>query len=244
MNIIVVGTHEYEWALQVFAHQFIRFWNNVPVTYWGDRAPQVKLPKNFTFKQVPAYAEGIWPWEHWFGNGLSSILLAIPDDLVVIFLPDHWLNAVVNKTVVRTLGEFMRENDNVLRGNLTQGTGIESYGRVVEKRWDIDILTISPADVHCGFIGGMTFAPAIWNRKLLLEILEPHWDLWQCESLGTQKMAREKPEWMSVGSRPGALSRAHGLFHGQPKTAFIGDLDDKAKEYIVSVLPAGWKWKI
>jgi len=242
MDIIVIGTHEYQWALWPFAALFQKYWGDETVTYVGDRL-EGPLPDNLEFVQVPAYKEGVWNWEHWFGAGLMSILEEVgTDPVVALFLPDHWLCEKVNKRKVKGLEAYTLRFP-TLRANLTAGTCLDQHGEVVRQWYGMDIVSVSPSDPHCSFGGGVTFAPALWDRERFHRLLERHWSLWGTEQLGTEKFAREGlyPEVRSVGTRPGILKRAHGLYHGQPRTVFLGDLEGEDRETVARHVPGGWK---
>lgn len=220
MQAIVFATSAYEWALRPFAYLFNRYWGEgQEVIYVGEKTrPGVELPGNFSYMQVPCYKEGIWPWRHWFGNGVKETLRVLDDDIVAIFLPDHWITGSVRLDVVEALESYMTREGNIVRGNLTDDTSLEGHGRVVETLGDIDIIVCGDIH-HCGKEAGVALSPALWSRKLFMEILEPHWGLWGTEKLGTEKMVREHPYWKSVGSRPAALSRTNGLRDGKVREA-------------------------
>jgi len=241
MKIIVVGTHEYFWALRIFTRQFNRYWKFANVVHYGD-VECADLPPNFESRRVPCYAEGSWPWDHWYGNGLISILESIPDRTVALFLPDHWINAPVDKLAVRALDGYMLSHPDVVRGNLTAGTCLAGYGETVALRDACRIVQVHPGDPHCGLYGGTVGSPALWNRNALLEVLEPHWGLWDAEKVGTEKMARGWPRWRSVGIEPAPVSRTHGLVHGKPKVASFEGMSREDAEMCAKMLPEGWEW--
>jgi hypothetical protein len=240
MDIIVVGTHEYQWALFPFAELFAKYWGPERILYYGDRQ-EGPLPANLEFHRVPCYTEGVWPWQHWFGNGMRSIMDEMQGFLVTVFLPDHWLCSPVDHKALRKLCRFMDKRGNILRGNLVAGTCLDEHGQHVANEAGLEIVGVSPENVHCGFLGGMTFAPAVWNRALLRDILEPQWDLWAAEKMGTERMKKRYPGIMSVGTRPSILGRAHGLYHAQPRTASVKDLIPEDAEVVRRYLPAGWR---
>jgi len=237
MKIIVVGTHEYFWALRIFTRQFNRYWGFADVVHYGD-VECADLPSNFKSKRVPCYSEGSWPWDHWYGNGLISILESLADEIVALFLPDHWLNAPADKLAVRELERYMLASPDVVRGNLTAGTCVAGRGEPVRGR----IVQVHPGDPHCGLYGGTAGSPALWNREALLEVLEPHWGFWEAESVGTEKMAREWPRWRSVGIEPGPVSRTHGLVHGRPCVASFEGMNERDIKACAEMLPKGWIW--
>jgi hypothetical protein len=242
VEIVLVGTADYSWAVRVFARLFNEHFGKVPVTWYGDREADVGLPSNFRFKRVPAYAEGAWPWDHHFGNGLRSILGELADPTVLLFLPDHWLTRPVDKAGVRAMAGFMEESGRVLRGNLTAGTCLDQYGKVVRQVGRHDVVTVAPTDHHCSFGGGLSFCPSLWNRELLVSLLEPHWDLWACEKVGTEKFARTlwRDGVVSAGVRPAPLHRCHGLSHAAPGAVNLTGLSGRDLEAVRGMVPEGW----
>jgi len=247
MDIIVVGTHEYQWALWPFAALFQKYWSDQTVTYVGDRL-EGPLPENLEFVQVPAYTQGVWNWQHWFGNGLRSILEEVgTDPVVALFLPDHWLCEKVNKRKVKGLEAYVLRHP-TLRANLTAGTCLDQHGEVLRQWYGMDIVSVPPDHHDCSLLGGVTFTPALWDRELFHRLLERPWSLWGAEKLGTEKFAREGlwphgkyPAVRSVGTRPAILKRAHGMYHGQPRTVHLEDLSSEDQEMVRRHLPAGWK---
>lgn len=242
IDVIVVGTREYFWALRAFAELFNRYWGPVPVTHFGD-VECVDLLPNFKSQRVPCFQEGQWPWDHHFSRGLASCLETLTGDLVAIFLPDHWLSEPVDQDAVQVVADFMRDTGKVLRGNLAAGTCLESYGHVVKRGLDWDVVVVAPTDHHCSFGGGLTFCPSLWDRAALIRFLEPHWTLWECEKVGTEKFARTlwKDGWVSCGTRPAALWRCHGLSHAAPRAANLSGLSPEDREVVRRYLPAGWE---
>lgn len=238
MHICVVGTHQYQWCLWPFGSLFYKYWGPGKVHYCGDHLVG-DLPPNLEFVQVPAYRMGTWPWEHWFGNGLRSYLETVDDPIVALFLPDHWLCDYVNGPETLALHDYMLANPDVVRGNLAAGTALEKYGEPVATWEGIEIIGVPPTHPHASLDGGMTFCPSLWNRQLLIELLEPNWNLWQCEGLGTRKMAGQGLR--SVGTRPAVLRRVHGLNHGQPKVAFLEGLRSEDWVLVRRHLPDGWR---
>jgi len=238
MHICVVGTHQYQWALWPFAGLFYKYWGPGTVTYCGDRL-EGELPDNLEFVQVPAYLMGEWPWESWFGNGLRSYLETVDDPIVALFLPDHWICDMVHDDLVLALHDYMLEHEDVVRGNLTAGTPLDQYGELLDTWEGIEIIGVSPTHPHASLNGGMTFCPSLWNREWLIKLLEPSWDLWQCETLGTRKVAEEGLR--AVGTRPPALRRVHGLSHRQPETVFLEGLRGEDWALVRRHLPEGWR---
>ncbi len=239
IEYVVFGTHEYQWALRPFGHLFAKYWGSQAVTYVGDRL-EGPLPDNVEFMRVPCYAEGVWPWNHWFGNGVKATLEALRGDIVAVFLPDHWLARPVDLETVSALAGYMRAEHNVVRGNLSDGTALDAHGKVVAMHDGVSIVACADRR-HCGCESGTALSPALWNRELFARILEPHWSLWGTEKLGTEKMHRDHPSWLSVGTRPAALKRVNGLraHGGRVRAAWLEGLSDEDREAVRRTVPHG-----
>jgi len=240
---VVFGTHEYQWALGPFGHLFAKYWGDETVTYVGDRLAG-PLPDNIEFMRVPCYSEGVWPWRHWFGNGVRETLKILGEDLAAIFLPDDWIRRPVQSDVVDAMARHMLEAGNVVRGNLADDTNLEGHSRTVATREEIEIVVCDDVH-HCGNEAGTALSPALWDRKKLIDILEPHWGLWATEKLGTEKMARKYPDWISVGTRPAALGRVNSIRDGQrrqahgepPKRVWVEGLSEEDRRAVRAMIP-------
>ena len=238
MDIIVVGTHEYEWAVRIFAILFAKYWGE-PVTYWGDREPASDL--GLPFRQVPAYTEGIWTWGLWYSDGLRSILETF-EGLVAMFLPDQWLAAPVDKGAVAVLASYMQEHGDVVRGNLTAGSCLDQYGGIVAERGGYEIVQVHPGNPHCSIMGGTAGLAALWNAANFASLLESGWNLWDVEKRGTDKMARLWPRWRSVGIRPAPVRRVHALGQQRRNVVNLEGMPEEDREIARGMLPAGWTW--
>lgn len=240
MKIVLLATYQYEWAVRPFAALFAKCWGKETVIWYGDRHAG-PLPDNVQFRQVPCFGEGEWPWDHHFGRGLLSILCDVEDDIIALFLPDHWLTGPVDVRKVRDLAHYMGKEGNILRGNLTVGTALDAHGVPYAKYRGLDIITTSPTDPHASLDGGLTFCPSLWNVELLGRMIEPHWRLWDCEILGTRTMARHHwPGIVSVGTRPALLQRAHGMSQHVPMKVNLTGLCREDADIVRKYLPEGW----
>lgn len=236
---IIIGTHHYEWAIHPCASLFSKYWGNQRIWYIGDT--QVgEMPPNVDFMPVPAYSEGQWNWKYWFGEGLRSICEAFEGHTLAIFFPDHWLSKPVNHTTVNALADYMANYPEVYRASLFVDRSWDN-AEFVEMWQDLEIVEVKPWDIHAGLNGGITFCPALWRPEILKDLIAPFWDLWKCERLGTERVKTLYPKVRAIGSRPQALTRVHGLNHGQPKVTNLIGLNDEDKELVLSYLPEGWK---
>jgi hypothetical protein len=236
---ILLGTHEYEWAIRIFAELFAKYYGDEEIIYFGDR--ENDLPFNIKFQQVPCFSDGVWDWENSFGEGLKSICYSHLDEILLIFLPDHWLNRKVNKSVIYSLAKYMDDkHKEVVRVNLTDDVSWHT-GEVesVEHWQELEIVEVKPWSIHSSYNGGFTFCPSLWNPQLLGRSIESRWDLWNCEKLGTELVRALYPKMKVVGSNPAALERVHGLFHSSKRVSING-LSDEDKKIVLQYLPEGY----
>lgn len=222
--------------LPIFARLFAKYWGE-QILYIGDTSP-AKLPDNVSFEQVPIYTEGVWPWEHWFGNGLRSICHKFRNEIIALFLLDHWLNKPVDLDGIKELATYMKQNKHIIRGNLTETGGWDS-AKTIDHYNGLDIRYIPPWDIHNSLSGGITFCPSLWNTNLLDKLIEPAWTIWDCEKLGTERM-KTKSHIYSIGTYPALLSRTHGMYHNNRKLLSVGGLSEDDREIVYNNLPNGY----
>jgi len=235
METIVIGTKEYAWAVAIFTRLFKRHWGGKLVWY-GDRTDEV--PDGVEFRPCPVYPE-IWPWEHWFGQGLISIMDDLENDVFALFLPDHWLCEKVDLKAVGKLSRHVTESGKILRCGLTQGMCTESRGEKSGRVGGMDLMAIPRNDPGCSLF--VTFAPALWDRRIFRRVPDPFWDLWKVEVLGSRRVA----DWdvAAVDAVPGPVKRCHGIRHGEGKTACLEGLSAEDAEMVKAMLPGGWSWR-
>lgn len=238
--VILLGTHEYEWCITPFNYLFNKYWGNEQIIYIADYLIN-PLPDNIEFMQVPAYSEGEWNWAQWFSNGLASIFQYFENELLIIFLLDHWLNTPVKVDLVNQAIEYMKHKPRILRCELTAGTCLDSYGNQIDTYKDLEIISVPPNHKHCSFGGGVTFSPSIFNSKNGLQILGDHWSMHQTEKWGTEMMVTSKLK--SIGTKQAILYRTHALSHQTPKQISLEGLNNKDKEVIKEMIPDGWHVK-
>jgi len=235
---LLVGTHQYEWATNIFAYLFNKYWGTEPITYVSDRQVH-PLYCNLEFMQVPCYTEGEWPWAHWFGHGLRSIFEHFAKDLIVLFLPDHWITRPVDKDAVIAMAVYMDAHPHLVRGDLTAGQAVYSYGHQIATSGGYGVWAVSPNHKHASLNGGITFPPSLWNPVEALDIIEDTWSLHDCEKLGTQKMQRQTALY-SAAISPAPIHRAHVLHHAQQRVMNLTDVNPEDIPVIKECLPKDW----
>jgi hypothetical protein len=136
------------------------------------------------------------------------------------------------------LEQFMINNPDVARGNLS---GYD--GQIVhqEKLVDIDglgIYKISKFDPHIGLIGSTSLNPALWNREFLLEFIEDDWPLDKIEIPGNIKFQNQS-KWYSIGTVPSLLESSHLCYTSQQNVVRLSEVNDEDKHLIT--IPDGFE---
>lgn len=235
VKILLLGTHDYEWCIKPFSYLFKKYYGNDKIVYVADYLLN-DLADNIEYLQVPAYSEGIWNWHEWFSNGLKSIFEYFDNELCLIFLLDHFISQKVNLNYLNQLSEYMLNHPNIVRGNLTTGTCLDGYGKIIDRYEDLDIITIPANHRHCSFGGGITFCPSIFNGNNMIKILGNHWSFHATEKVGTEVMATTQLK--SVGTKQAILYRTHALHHCKKSISLVG-LNENDKSVIKEMIPDG-----
>jgi len=170
------------WIVKAYAH--------LHDLYWGE--PVVLLAEEdysegqFDFvcppwKEDASWCDGDVPNEipsHHFTDVLIWYLKQIEDKHVIIMLADYLLTEPVKTYLIEQFQEYMELNDRILRGHIGYSEAFYQ-GQCVDKYKDLDIWE--------GKIYPASLCPAIWNRDLLLEMMEHRNTAWDFEVKGQAK---------------------------------------------------------
>lgn len=204
-QVIVTTCNKSDWTLQAFAYLFNIYYSaSQKVHIVCESIPDLKLPSNFIFHQsrIPGIKKG-WPRQQWT-NGLISYLESIKEQYVLIMLDDYWINRTVDIRGIGTLHEYMTIHKDVLRIDLT---GDRLYAQGIE---DIDSYGHYDLIAAHGSQYQMSLMPGLWNKQLLLEILQPNWTPWEVELSGTS-LVNDRPELIVLGTRQWPLRIVNAL---------------------------------
>ncbi len=198
LRIVVTTSDRSDWTLQPFAHLFNTYWKiNQEVDVACESMPKFNLPKNFRLRPINLGENG-WPKDQW-SDGLIKYLNAISEQFVIIMLDDYWINRGVDRAAVKAIFEYMSKYRSILRIDLT-GDRFYANG----PKYPLDN-PVHDTHAHLDFFNRpnseyqMSLMPGMWNKKKLLEILEPNWDPWQVELEGTHKV--NKTDMVVLGTR-------------------------------------------
>ena len=146
-----------------------------------------------------------WPKDRWT-NGVIHYLNTIKEQFVVILLDDYWLNRTVDTQGVGTLMQYMSVNRDVLRIDLTKDRlyagGMRDYD--VYGHYDL---------IHApGSAYEMSLQAGIWNKNMLLSVLQTNQDPWQVELQGTTIVNERNMK--VLGTRQNLVKYANGMKNG------------------------------
>lgn len=206
--VVVTTSNKHMWALRPFAYLFNIFWSSLQKVYVvGFAPPEFELPPNFTFISYPSEFSGPEKW--------STVLLAFVSELddshFIFMLEDYWLVRAVDHVGLGTLAEYCRHNPRVLRMDLTtdrlhaRGDARLAVDREYYGHYDI-IETSHDLPYQ------MSLQAAIFNRALMLEVLERERTPWEVE-IYTDLSSR--PDILVLGTRQWPVRYANVLLKGE-----------------------------
>lgn len=193
-QVIVTTSNKSMWTLKAFSYLFNTYYSSLQnVHVVCESVPRFHLPVNYICH--PVHLDGIvdWPKDRWT-DGLVRYLNSIPEQHVLILLDDYWLIRTVDTRGINTLHEYMLERPEVLRVDLTGDRLYAGGMQDVDCYGHFDIVSAQGSQYQ------MSLMPGLWNKALLLEVLQPNWSPWDVELSGTS-IVNDRPELIVVGTR-------------------------------------------
>jgi hypothetical protein len=173
IRVFCFTSDPYIWLLKPFCYLFNNFWSELQeVVVGGYTPPQFELPPNFKFHQIN---KNPYPKEKW-SDGLIRLLQDYNDDIFVLMLEDYLLRRTVDCAGVSTLAEYMRNNPDIVRFDLTNDRLNAEGMHDIEPWGHYDIISCNKDTMY-----EMSLQAAIWNRRNLLAILKPGLTPWEVE---------------------------------------------------------------
>ena len=166
------------------------------------------MPANYTFHAIDIDGQK-WPKEKWT-NGLIKYLNGIKEQYLLILLEDYWINRTVDVQGVQTMYDYIRSHNDVIRIDLTMdrlyanGPQYPSLDKGNYGHYGHYDLICRPDTQY-----QMSLQAGIWNKKLLLDIIQPNWSPWEFELIGTGKL--NKTDLKVIGTRQNIISYTNGL---------------------------------
>lgn len=216
--VFVTTSDKYLPALLPFSYLFNKYFgSDQQVIVGGFARPTFDLPPNFTFHSIGE--QSAYPMAKWT-DGVLDLLAAYPDfHHAIILFEDYFISRRVDREAVRMLYDYAVQFRNVAKVDLTgdrlYAAGMTDYN--VCDRLDI-ILSDYKSQYHFSWMAG------VWNLDFLRGFLQRGWTAWDCELVGTPKLAMLKDGYIVVGTRQWPLR--HTLAHrgGDPSTLLLDGL--------------------
>ncbi len=225
LRVFTITCNRYSWALQPFAYLFNQFWSSLqPVVVGGFSLPSFPLPSNFTYHLIDREE---YPANRW-SDGLIRLLRAVPDEYLILLLEDYWLCRGVDHRGVLTLYEYMAQHPHVVRFDLTADRLYGHMMRDVDYYGHYDIIECSEDAPY-----QMSLQAAIWNKDLLLRLLQPGKSAWETE-LHTNMVGNGM---RVLGSRQMPVRYANGVYQGKIDRGQIAMIPEPHRGVIQQWIP-------
>lgn len=208
MKVILPTYKRIGWIVRAYAHLHKKYWG-VPVVLLAE---DDYSDGQFEFVQPPNDEYLVWdkgeiPCDR-FTDVLIWYLEQIQDQHVLIMLADYLVTRPVNVALLAQLEEYM-QGRNILRGQVGDDKGLDR-GQMTDTYKNIEIWE--------GNFLPTSLTPALWNRELFLEMINPADTPWGVEIKG-----RDKFPWngcRSIAPKPGILSYVNA-FRGRDMSYIV-----------------------
>jgi hypothetical protein len=182
--LYILTNRKHHWLLPGFAYLFNQFWGSKqPVVVVSYGRNDVKLPHNFSYLSL---SKRNYPAKQW-SNGFIKLAQDCPHDFFMTMLEDFWLNAPTDVRVVETLFDWMCGTQNILRLELWGERKSKKQARHYNSVRGHPLIYTPPGTKY-----QMSLQANIWNRDLLLDVLEPGETPWQVEIWGSSRVSAKR----------------------------------------------------
>lgn len=203
-KVLVTTCDKCLWSIRPFAYLFNIFWSaQQKVDILCETAPQFRLPDNFSILPMPRGRK--WPANKWT-NRVIQYLKRIEEKHVVILLDDYWLIRTVDVRGISTLCEYMQLHPQVLRMDLTADRLYAGGMQDFDMYGHYDLVRAPGSQYE------MSLQAGIWDRELLLTVLQPDWNPWEVELLGTSVV--NERNMIVLGTRQNPIRYTNAMKNG------------------------------
>ena len=186
MRTVVLTSDKHTWLLKGFFHQWQKYSGAtangdgkdfMAVEVAGFTHPEF-LASDIPFCSIGKFEN--YPIQFW-SDALIAYLNFIEDDLVLILLEDYWLLRPLNRRAVWDAMNFMQENEDVIRFDVSADRMFARDARFLGSYRSIDLC-------QGGDQYSLSFQASIYRRKLLLNVLRPGETPWETELNGSGRL--------------------------------------------------------
>lgn len=227
--VVVSTSDKYSWALAPFAHLFQKYVGpDCQVNVAGYTPVDFPLPRNFSFYSI---ATPQYPKERWV-DGFLKFLYQYDEPFFVLMLEDYWLCRTVDTKGIDILHRLISNTPDLIRIDLTADRlyagGMYDIGYY--ERFD---LVESPKSQY-----QMSLQAGIWNRKLLIELLEQLpgelRSAWYVELEGTTIL--NKTDLRVFGTRQLLMRYVNGMNNAKSSEINFAGFTDFDREAIQGII--------
>lgn len=163
-----------------------------------------------------------------FSNRLKDLLMDVSEPIIFWTTPDtFWLDRI-NGHDIQALADYMMCRHDIVRITLYDVPSLEDHHVHAAVVGGMELVGCSDPE-HCSLVSGLAMGAGLLNRKWLLELLEPGWNIWDVENRGTSKMHKHYPWLTSLAVYPG-LRKVDVCHRGQVRD--LSPLPDWMKDMI------------
>jgi hypothetical protein len=223
-RVFVITSDAYLWAMWGFAYLFQTYWSDSQEVVVGCfTPPNFQLPDNY---KIHSIAKTNFPPNRW-SDALTKLLEDVPDDYIVLMLEDYWLTRHVDTVAVSLLTEYMRTDSSILRMDLTEDR-MHAGGAFAVGAYNRCDLLETPA----GTPYQMSLQTGIWNKHLLLTLLQTNRSAWETE------IYTSPPDTMRIlGTRQCPVRYANVVYKGKLDYNEINKIPVEHHETIMLSIP-------
>lgn len=228
--LLVHSCDRYEFLYKGFESFFLRHWpSGICCNYYF--ATEEKQVEINGFKSIQS-GKGEWT------DRLATLLLKMPEEYILYFQEDMWLNKDVNKEFLNQLFEVTIHN------NWKQ---VKLHSSEVYKTTPTDIFiegfNVAKVDIAASEYL-MSHQVTLWNKKFLLNQLPKNEHPWRNERKGTQRLKALKPailqvDYFSENGKPEINNNNNPLKRSEYRTISVNATLNSDIVPFISVLQKG-----
>lgn len=178
-EVVIPITSKFHWELNPFCYLFKKFWFGQSIIILSDKNPD--LPEISFIKTEHSYNG---EWHNHFSDALIGFLKNdCQSDFVILLMADFWLIKKVDQYLINSLASYMSKHNNVLYCDMARPIRNDPKNKPAfnfVESWNKLTYWNCPIHQRDCFLRA-ALVPAMWQTKLLLELLNTGWGLWETE---------------------------------------------------------------
>ncbi len=192
MNIYVQTHDKGIHLIEAFQLLCNKYWPSQPVTVLGYASPDFELAPNFSFVSL---GEDTGPK---IGGDLIDFFSGIEDEHFIYTVFSQLIIRPVDLRLFRFLADIIENSDRVGRINLVgEMEKDQPYSIIPLQEYD-DFALVEHSQASNSRISAVW---SMWGKGYFLKYLEPDWDLWQWETVGSKMAKRDGVQILSTFGR-------------------------------------------